>query len=190
MIILTGFGPYGKNATNLSGEIIQKLNISYLDYPVVKNVFPVSWGPSLHSLRKLLTNLNSIPKLVILLGIHESKKFKIEKYAWNCVFGKDINGKFKIGLIRLKFPLLLRTVLNINKSCLSLHNKIKIKVSNYPGMYLCNFIYYWALVLSEQKYPVIFIHIPHKIELGLGTKVIEKLIKIFLSTHSNLIKMF
>ncbi|GAH15920.1 unnamed protein product, partial [marine sediment metagenome] len=43
-----------------------------------------------------------------------------------------------------------------------------------------------ALVLSEQKYPVIFIHIPHKIELGLGTKVVEKLIKIFLSTHRNL----
>lgn len=187
MIILTGFGPYGKNTTNLSSQIVTKLELSNVDLLVVKKFFPVSWDSSLNSLRNLLTHVKSNPKLVILLGIHESKKFHIEKCGWNFVFGKDIKNKFKFGLIRYKAPFILRTILNIDKSYLYLYDKVKILISNYPGMYLCNYIYYWALLLSEQKYPVIFIHIPHKIELDTGTKVIEKLIQKFLSTHNNMV---
>ena len=185
MIILTGFGPYGKNTTNISGEIVKKLELTNLDFIVIKKVFPVNWDSSLYSLRKLLNQVKSQPKLVILLGIHESKKFNIEKCAWNFVFGKDVKNKFKFGMIRFKSPFILRTILNIDKSFLRLHNKVKISISTYPGMYLCNYIYYWALVISEQKYPVIFIHIPHKIELNTGTKVIEKLIETSLPIHNN-----
>jgi len=123
----------------------------------------------------------------MLLGIHESKKFLIEKYGWNLVFCKDIKNKFKFGLIRYNSPFILRTILNIDKSYSYLHDNVKISISNYSGMYLCNYIYYWALLFSEQKYPVIFIHIPHKIELDTGIKVIEKLIQKFLSTHNNMI---
>jgi len=187
LIILTGFGPYGKDTTNLSSEIVLNLELSNVDFPVVKKVFPVSWASSLNSLRNLLTHVKSNPKLVILLGIHESKEFHIEKYGWNFVFGKDIKNKFKFGLIRYKSPFILRTIMNIDKPYSYLHNKVKIAISNYSGMYLCNYIYYWALLLSGQKYPVIFIHIPHKIELDTGTKVIEKLIQKFLSTHNNTI---
>ena len=187
MIILTGFGPYGKNTTNLSSEIVLKLELSNIDFPVLKKVFPVSWASSLNSLRNLLTHVASNPKLVILLGIHESKEFHIEKCGYNFVFGKDIKNKFKFGLIRYKFPLILRTVLNIDKSYSYLHDKVKISISNYPGIYLCNYIYYWALLLSEQKYPVIFIHIPHKIKLDTGIKVIKRLIQRIFSTHNNTI---
>jgi len=185
LIILTGFGPYGKNTTNISSEIVKKLELTNLDFTVIKKVLPVSWDSGLYSLRKLLNQVKSKPKLVILLGIHESKKLNIEKYAWNFVFGKDVKNRFKFGLIRFKSPFILRTILNIDKSYLRLHNKVKISISNYPGIYLCNYIYYWALVISEQKYPVIFIHIPHKIEINTGTKVIEKLIETSLSIHSN-----
>ncbi len=189
MIILTGFGPYGKNSINLSGEIVEKLELANLDFPLVKKRFPVIWDLSLNSLKNLLTQVNSNPKLVILLGIHESKKFRIEKCGWNFVFGKDIKNKFKLGLIRYNSPFILRTVLNINKlySYLQLQDKKNISISNYPGMYLCNYIYYWALLLSQQKYPVIFIHIPHKIKLDIGTKVIEKLIKTIIFTHNIMI---
>ncbi len=187
MIILTGFGPYGKNTTNLSSEIVLKLELSNVDFPVLKKVFPVSWVSSLNSLRNLLTHVTSNPELVILLGIHESKEFHIEKCAWNFVFGKDIKNKFRFGLIRYKSPFILRTVLNIDKSYSYRHDKVKISISNYPGMYLCNYIYYWALLLSKRKYPVIFIHIPHKIKLDTGIKVIKRLIQTIFSTHNNTI---
>ena len=185
MIILTGFGPYGKNSINLSSEIVKKLELSKVDFPVVKSVFPVSWDSSLNSLRNLIASIKSNPKLIILLGIHERKEFHIEKCAWNFVFGKDINNKYKFGLIRYKSPYILRTILNIDKPYL--FDKAKILISNYPGMYLCNYIYYWALLLSEQKYLVVFIHIPHKIELDTGSRIIKILIKTILASHNNTI---
>ena len=188
MIFLTGFGPYRKNSVNLSGEIVKKFECSSLNFPVVKKVFYVSWDLSLSSLRNLLTHVKSDPKLVILLGIHEGKNFHIEKLGWNFVFGKDIKNKIKLGLIQYNSPLILRTILNIKKiySYLQSEDRKNITISNYPGIYLCNYIYYWALLLSEKKYPVVFIHIPYKIELSFGIKVIEKLIKTILSTHPNM----
>ncbi|MHA2035038.1 MAG: pyroglutamyl-peptidase I family protein [Promethearchaeota archaeon] len=185
MIILTGFGPYGKNKTNLSGQIVEKLDLSNLDFPVKKKVFPVIWNTSLRSLKNIITQDISNLKLIILLGIHESKRFNIEKFGWNIVFGKDIKGKFKFGLIQYNTPFLLKTTLNVNKfySKLQLKEIKQISFSNYPGIYLCNYLYYWALLLSEKKYPVVFIHIPYKIELNTGVKVIENLIKAIISTH-------
>lgn len=189
MIVLTGFGPYGKNSVNLSGEIVKKFEYSSLNLPLVKKVFGVNWDLSLSSLRNLLTHVNPDPKLVILLGIHESKKFHIEKLGWNFAFGKDIKNRIKLGLIQYNSPMKLRTILNINKiySYLQSEHRKRISISNYPGIYLCNYIYYWGLLLSEKKYPVVFIHIPYKIELSFGIKVIEKLIKTILSTHPNMI---
>ncbi|MHA1932299.1 MAG: pyroglutamyl-peptidase I family protein [Promethearchaeota archaeon] len=189
MIILTGFGPYDKNTINLSGEIVKNLELSNLDFPLVKKVLPVIWDLSLNYLKNLLTQANSNPKLVILLGIHESRKFLIEKYGWNFAFGKDIKSKFKLGLIQYRSPLILKSILNINKlySSLQLQDEINISISNYPGMYLCNYIYYWALLLSEKKYPVVFIHIPYKIKLNIGIEIIEKLINTIISTHNTMI---
>ena len=115
MILLTGFGPYGNNKNNLSGQIVKKLDSSSLDFPLVKLVFPVIWDLSLIFLKNLLIQVKSKQKLLILLGIHESKKFCIEKYGWNFAFGKDIKNKFKLGLIQYNLPFLLRTVLNTNK---------------------------------------------------------------------------
>ena len=189
MIILTGFGPYGKNTTNISGKIVDKLELMDLDFQLIKKVFPVIWDLSLISLKNLLIQTNSNPKLVILLGIHESKKFSIEKYQWNFAFGKDVNNKFKLGLIRFDSPFILKSIIDINKlySGLQLQDKKKISISNYPGTYLCNYIYYWNLLLSEKKYLVVFIHVPYKIELNTGIIVIKKLIKTIISIHPNMI---
>ncbi len=188
MIILTGFGPYGRRSFNLSAKIVEKLDLSNLNLPIKKKVFPVIWDLSLNSLNKLLTQGYSDLKLVIHLGIHEGKKFIIEKYGWNFVFGKDMNGKFKFGLIRYKSPLLLKTTLNINKLYSNLHLKDKkqITFSNYPGIYLCNYIYYWSLLLSEKKYLIVFIHIPYKVELNKGIEVIDKLIRTIVSIHPDM----
>jgi pyrrolidone-carboxylate peptidase len=189
LIILTGFEPYGKSTFNLSGEIVKKLELSNVDFPVVKKVLPVIWDLSLISFKKVLTQNTSDQKIVILLGIHESKKFNIEKFGWNFAFGKDNIGKFKLGLIRYNSPFILKTKLNVNKiySYLQFREKQKITTSIYPGLYLCNYIYYWALKLSEKKYPVVFIHIPYKIELNIGINIMEKLIKTIISTHANMI---
>lgn len=189
LIILTGFRPYGKNTTNISGKIVDKLELVDLDFQLIKKVLPVIWDLSLISLKNLLTQTNSNPKLVILLGIHESEKFSIEKCGWNFAFGKDVNNKFKLGLIRLNSPFILKSIIDIKKlySGLKLQDKKKISISNYPGTYLCNYIYYWNLLLSEKKYLVVFIHVPYKIKLNTGIIVIKNLIKTIISTHTNMI---
>ncbi len=188
-MILTGFRPYGRNTTNSSGKIVDKLELPDLDFLLIKKVFPVIWDLSLISLKNLLTHTISKPKLVVLLGIHESKKFRIEKCGWNFAFGKDVNNKVKFGLIRFNSPFILKSILNINKlySGLQLQDTKNISISNYPGTYLCNYIYYWNLLFSEKKYLVVFIHVPYKIELNTGIMVIKKLIKTIISTHPNMI---
>ena len=52
-----------------------------------------------------------------------------------------------------------------------------IKISNFPGFYLCNYIYFWALYLSKNNYPAMFIHIPSNGEKDDHTNKIKLLLR-------------
>jgi len=175
LIIITGFGPYGQFTKNLSGELVKNLNLPKYD-PIYRKILPVSWNSSIVSYKDLLSNLRSKPKLVILLGIHSSKWYHIEKFSWNLAFGNDIENKFKMGLIHYKFPLILKTIINVEKLYSYLKNVETILLSSWAGTYLCNYIYYWALKISNKQYPVIFIHIPNKEKLNSCLKSVEMII--------------
>lgn len=187
MIILTGFGPYSEFRRNVSGEIVDKLTLIDPNIRAIKKILPVSWTYSLKLYKRLLTHLDLIPKLVVLLGIHTSKFYHLENFSWNFAFGKDNNNKFKIGLIQYNYHLCLRTILNVNRLYSSLKNKVNISISYYAGTYLCNYIYYHALSLSNQKYPIIFIHIPYNEEINLGIKKIVKIIETIMSMENNVV---
>lgn len=184
-MILVGFGPFGKSARNISGEIVKKIKLRNSNFQLIKKILPVSWKRSIDSYNKLLFSLKAPPKLVILLGVHSKKQIRIEKYGWNVAFGKDIDNRFKFGMIKYIFPFRIKTTLDIKKIYSILKNKMDISLSNYAGAYLCNYLYYWGLSLSNFKYPVVFIHIPEKADLNLFVKLIKKILKIIIKMHFN-----
>ena len=177
MIILTGFGPYNNYRDNVSNKVVQALDITDFNIQIRKLILPVSWNSSVRHYKEILNKLSSTPNIVILLGIHSSKHYCLENLAWNFAFGKDIDNRIKFGIIRNKFNLWLRTNLDVKRIYSMLKKQIDIKLSNFPGFYLCNYIYYWALSLSNDHYPVLFIHIPHRETISKGVENISKIIK-------------
>ncbi len=180
MIILTGFGVFGRFKSNLSGEVVKELSFNF---PLKKEIIPVSWQRSIDSYQNLLSELKSKPDLVVLLGIHTNKKYHLERFGWNFKKGKDIDRKFKLGLIKVCPQAWIKTTIDLDKVLLVVKDKSNISISNYAGSYLCNYLYYWALYLSNKEYPVIFIHIPakaNKIECRIK---IEIILKAILKTH-------
>ena len=175
MIILTGFGSYGKYTTNLSSEVVKEFPLEYKGFQIVKKIIPVSWNQSILVYKNLLSKINKKPKLVVLSGIHSGNKILLEKISWNFKFGDDIGKRIGFGPIKMwAFPW-NKSSLNIKEIYSKLSNKTEIAISYYPGFYLCNFLYYWALKLSKKEYPVIFIHIPDK---GEKLKIINNMKKI------------
>ncbi|MBD3196640.1 MAG: hypothetical protein GF317_16410 [Candidatus Lokiarchaeota archaeon] len=169
MILITGFEPFGKFKNNITKEIILKINREFLGKNIETLILPVSWNRSLNIYMDMLKNINKKAKLILLLGIHESKFLRFEKFAYNWMFGLDNDFNFKIGPITRKNSFIQYTSIPINQIIQKLRQsnlKIKIRSSLFPGTYLCNFIYYWALTLSKWKQRIIFIHVPYYVDLS------------------------
>ncbi|MFX0177258.1 MAG: hypothetical protein ACFE85_13650 [Candidatus Hodarchaeota archaeon] len=169
MILLTGFEKFGKNSLNLSLELVNNFPQKINGREIKKLILPVSWEASVKSYRTVLSCLKEEIELVILTGIHSGKKFYLELYAWNFRFGKDEYHKYKFGFIKFGEPLRIKSIFNIDVKILD-----QISISSSPSFYLCNYIYFWALLLSKYDYPVVFLHIPKKEELNKCIKVVEK----------------
>ena len=183
MIVLTGFGPFKNNKINLSSEIVQNFPSYINNYRINKEILPVSWKNSIKIYKNLLKAITVTPKLVVLLGIHTGNNLRLERFGWNFKYGIDVENTFKIGIIKFFFPFRIRTVLNITKIYSCLKNKINLSISTFPGFYLCNYLYYWAMYLSDQKYPAIFIHIPSNGDVDEYTKKVELILKLVIKLH-------
>ena len=176
-ILLTGFEKYDKYSSNLSGEIVRSFEDKFHHYSIKKIILPVSWKRSVESYIEFFKLTKVKPHLVILMGIHSKKRIYLEKLSLNWVFGKDMDGFYKMGFINRKKPLKIKTILNIKKIYKALKFSISLSISYFPGFYLCNYIYYWALDISKNKYPVVFIHIPRKGKLEDYLSYIKKIIE-------------
>jgi pyrrolidone-carboxylate peptidase len=175
LILLTGFARYGNYKGNVSGLIVKNLEIK--DFNIKKEILPVSWKLSINSYKNILNKLESKPKIVILLGIHSNKHYHLEKFSWNIAFGQDSGRHTKFGFIERNLRFYLKTPLNLRKLYSLLKNAIDIRISYFAGTYLCNFIYYWALLLSCNEYPTLFIHIPDNEKLSRGINFVIKIIR-------------
>ncbi|MFX1353174.1 MAG: hypothetical protein ACFFGP_04360, partial [Promethearchaeota archaeon] len=130
------------------------------NHALIKKVLPVSWNRCIKVYKSTIKRIKY--KLVVLTGIYSGKKILIERFAWNFAFGLDNYHKFKFSFIRLMKPIRLKTIINVSEISSRVQKLDKISISSYPGIYLCNFLYYWALHLAKGIYPVIFLHIPAK----------------------------
>jgi pyrrolidone-carboxylate peptidase len=177
LIILIGFEPFDSYSRNLSKEIIKLFPNKIQNITIVKKVLLVSWKESAKQYRKLIKSLQSSPQLVILLGIHSENAYCIEKFGWNLAFGMDNYNDFKSGPISFNAKLRIRSLLDVQKLQSKLGKFMKIRVSHYAGYYLCNYLYFIALKISEKRYPVIFAHLPSKEKINPGIKNVNLIIK-------------
>lgn len=184
-LILTGFGLYSHFLTNLSGEIVKGFSIRDDNFSIVKKIIPVSWKRSIRNYEELLSRLISKPLLVILLGIHSSNNFHIENMGWNFKIGKDIDKKFKFSPVKVYSRPWIKTILDLNKIYSVIGDKTNISISYFAGYYLCNYLYYWALHLSNKEYPVIFIHVPDKGNIAEYVKKVESISRAIIKIHFN-----
>jgi pyrrolidone-carboxylate peptidase len=182
-IVLTGFGPFGGSKLNISSEIVRNFPSKLQNLPIVKKKLQVSWEKSIKAYISLQACLKREPLLVVLLGIHSHKNYHIEKYGWNFRFGQDIERIFKFGPIMYNLLSKIKTILDVKQIFSALQDHSNMLISVFPGFYLCNFIYFSALYMSNQEYPVIFIHIPESEELTKGIMNIENLIRTIIKIH-------
>ena len=176
-ILLTGFEKFDNYSSNLSSDIVRNFDDKFQQYSIEKIILPVSWKRSVDLYLEFFKSNELKPYLVILLGIQSKKTINLEKYALNWTFGKDMDGLYKIGFINIRKSLKFNTRLNLKEIYKALKYSLRLSISYFPGFYLCNYIYYWALDISKNKYPVIFIHIPRKGKLEDYLSYIKKIIE-------------
>lgn len=165
-ILITGFEPYWDCHENSSWEVVKILS-SYKSeaFEIVTEQMPVSFSHVADALHKAIANHN--PDLIVLLGQSGgSKRIKLERFALNLMDAKicDNDGYCPDEeLIYEDKPAALRTSLPIKKLCSAIeHQDIKVKISNSCGLYVCNRVYYEALLacLNNPSMNAIFIHLP------------------------------
>ena len=165
-ILITGFEPYWDCHENSSWEVVKILS-SYKSeaFEIVTEQMPVSFSHVADALHKAIANHN--PDLIVLLGQSGgSERIKLERFALNLMDAKicDNDGYCPDEeLIYEDKPAALRTSLPIKKLCSAIeHQDIKVKISNSCGLYVCNRVYYEALLacLNNPSMNAIFIHLP------------------------------
>ena len=160
MILLTGFGKFSKLKYNLSALVVSKFPTSIESVQIEKIILPVKWKSCLDHLYKKLASIPSIPNLILLTGIHDKDYISIEKRALNFQLGLDEERRFRCKFINLKSPLSIMSNINFTKLLKISKDSKLFYLSDYPGLYLCNYLYYNALNYYKQESYVVFIHFP------------------------------
>lgn len=165
-ILITGFEPFGSNNENSSWVVANKVatqNTFGID--IVLELMPVSFRSVAKTLRTAVTRHN--PDLLIMLGqAGSSDKVRLERIAINMMDARNADND---GFIPDEEPINTETpvALFTNTDIKQLYNaiveqSIPVKISNSCGLYVCNRIYYEALMLCNEinKMKAIFVHLP------------------------------
>jgi len=165
-ILLTGFEPYWDYPENSSWAVAEKVtacSISGVD--IVAEQMPVSFERVANALRKAVEKHH--PDLIIMLGQSGgSDRIKLERVALNMMDSKlaDNDGYTpNEEPISIETPPALFTNTPIKSLCMEIGKQgISAKISNSCGLYVCNRVYYEALMICrENPYMLaIFVHLP------------------------------
>lgn len=166
VILITGFEPFGGDATNGSWEAVQHLTGKRFDnMEMVVAQLPVVWGEAAEKLQSLIKA--NKPVSVISFGQAGEEPVRLETTAHN-VRGRIRDNKRmmpRTSQIYINAPLTLETSLPVNK----IENRLRaagipVRVSQDAGTYLCNDIFYTLMYDSgfdtTKNIPRGFIHVP------------------------------
>ena len=165
-ILITGFEPFGNNIENSSWVVANKVaTLNTIGTDIAIELMPVSFGRVAKALRTAVARHN--PDLIIMLGqAGSSDKIRLERIAINMMDAQKADND---GYIPDEEPINHETpaALFTNTDIKLLYNAmseqgIPVKLSNSCGLYVCNRIYYEALMLCNERKNMraIFVHLP------------------------------
>ena len=164
-ILFTGFEPYWNYPINSSWVVAEKVATrGVVGVDVVIEKMPVSFSRVRVALREAVEK--HCPDMLIMLGQSGgSDKVKLERVALNMIDSKlpDNDGYTpNEEPINIETPAALFTNTPIKSLLTAIEEQgISVKISNSCGLYVCNRLYYEALMLCKELHMMaIFIHLP------------------------------
>lgn len=163
-VLVTGFGPFGEHKINASWEAVSALPDEINGFKVLKEQIPVAYGhvdtdiPVMWELYK--------PKLVLHVGVSSyTDKIQLETRAHRSGYEReDVENKCpadgKASCAKDDEYDCIRTNLCTETICNKLNEfpTLKATISNDPGRYLCDYIYYTSLSINNNG--TLFVHVP------------------------------
>ncbi|GAB6032405.1 hypothetical protein CHUAL_011042 [Chamberlinius hualienensis] len=165
-VLVTGFGPFSFHEKNPSWEAVTRLKEIGVrnDVKLVTELIPVEY----EFVRTTIKNLwnKYCPKLVVHCGVSGvAKDLTLEQIAHNDGYRSlDIRGLLPPENCCCNdgcAPKTLRSAIDMSQVCESVNSsdcRVKSVVSDDPGRYLCDFIYYTSLNIDHTR--AAFIHVP------------------------------
>ena len=165
-VLLTGFGPFHHHSVNASWAAVQevsKLGIQLKSKAVPLEIreVPVSYQIVASAVPTLHSELS--PRLCVHVGVSPYDHVKIEKcgrntgYCQGDIFGRTPETKTCVPdgaeVLETSFD-----VQALSEKVSSSNPDIRVEISSDAGRYLCDFIYYTSLHVSQA--PVLFVHVP------------------------------
>ena len=164
-ILLTGFEPYLDYPDNSSWVVAEKVTTCGVDgVDLAIEQMPVSFSRVREALLEAVKRHS--PDIIIMLGQSgASDRVKLERVALNMMDSKlpDNDGYTpNEEPINIETPTALFTNTPIKSLCTAIKEQgISVKISNSCGLYVCNRLYYEALMLCKEYHmKAIFVHLP------------------------------
>ena len=165
-ILLTGFEPFLDYAENSSWEVASQLATRGVEgVDIALERLPVSFTRVAAALREAVTKHQ--PDIVIMLGQSAASDcVRLERVALNLMDSKSGDSDGYIPdeeVINSAAPLALMTTLPIKQLRSAIESQgIAVKISNSCGLYVCNRLYYEALLICQEQKALqaIFVHLP------------------------------
>lgn len=155
-ILVTGFGPFGHNTSNPSSNSLETLGCGDDNIIICPNI-----EVSCKAVDDYMSSID-VTNMRIHLGLNEkAKTFKIEQFAYNEKNFPipDISGLGAAGeAIDVNGPIKRETNMDVHALLSHLVKmEFQVEISDDPGRYLCNYMYYKSLNKNRNA---IFVHLP------------------------------
>lgn len=165
-VLLAGFEPYWDYPENSSWAVAEKVTAcGMLDVDIVAEQMPVSFERVATAIRNAVEKHR--PDLIIMLGQSGgSDRVKLERVALNMMDSKLADNDGVIPneeLINTNTSTALFTNMPIKSLRTAIEEQgVAVKISNSCGLYVCNRLYYEALLLCQEQPQIraIFVHLP------------------------------
>jgi len=158
-VLVSGFGPFGVNTRNPTGEVARALDGRCLWGVTLRGVeLPVEWGTAFEALQAAVAA--SRPRALVMFGVADRAGVSIESTARNDRSARpDVRGQAgPAGPIEAEGPARLASTLPASLAA-SL-GPLPCIPSDDAGDYLCNYVFYRAL-RSLPDVPLRgFVHVP------------------------------
>ena len=162
--LLLGFEPFRKRSINPSWEVCRRVAMRFPHPGVMIPPRPLAVDPNRGPIQALELVRKLDPDFVLALGLAAgTPAIRLERFAFNAFLpeGRSVSSVPRVLKSRGPDAFRTRAPLEAAARCLVKH-KIPVTVSNTPGLFVCNALYYKLHLeaLRRRKMRVLFVHLP------------------------------